>query len=249
MPEQRKAIAPLYERTRLSVLGLIADGSYGPGDRLPSESALADQFGIHRLTARRALEELAREGVVVARKGSGTYVAPQREPLPVSIPLSREAYGPSLRRQLMLAGHTYADHLLDVVRGDPGIGVPAELRATGELCIVSSALNVDGDYWVLSTSWVAQARVKYIRPKWRETDGLYGVILDQVGDLVSLWRSFQAEPATAAVAEVLGVKPGAPILVREGLTADANGVPLLYVRRHGRADRVRYVLDYDNRSD
>jgi len=32
--------------------------------------------------------------------------------------------------------------------------------------------------------------------------------------------------------------------VRDGLTADAHRVPLLYVRRHARADRVRYVVDY-----
>ena len=44
------------------------------------------------------------------------------------------------------------------------------------------------------------------------------------------------------------MRPGAPILVREGLTTDAAGVPLLYIRRHGRADRVRYVVDYDNPS-
>ena len=52
---------------------MIADGIYGPGDRLPSEAEFAERFGVHRLTARRALEELAREGVAVARKGSGTF--------------------------------------------------------------------------------------------------------------------------------------------------------------------------------
>ncbi len=246
MPLHTATAAPLYEQTRLSVLDLIADGSYGPGDRLPSESSLAEQFGVHRLTARRALEELAREGVVVARKGSGTYVAPTRHPLPISIPLTRGGFGPSLRRQLLAAGRTYKDELLDIVRADRGVGVPAELRETGELCLVRSALDVDGDYWVYSTTWVTQSRVKYIRRSWDDTEGLYGVVLDQVGELASKWRSFQAEPASAEVADVLGVRPGAPVLVREGLTTDIDGVPLLFVRRHARADRVRYVVDYDN---
>jgi GntR family transcriptional regulator len=240
-----RSATPLYEQTRQGVLDLIADGSYGPGDRLPSESALAEQFGIHRLTARRALEELAREGVVVARKGSGTYVAPAPQPLTISIPLTRDALGPSLRRQLLDEGRAYREELLDVVRNDPGLAVPPELRETGELCLVRSALNVDGDYWVYSTSWVTQSRVKYVRRGWRDSEGLYGVILDQVGDLASKWRSFQAEPASAEVALVLSARPGAPVLVREGLTTDASGVPVLFARRSARADRVRYVVDYD----
>ena len=55
---------------------------------------------------------------------------------------------------------------------------------------------------------------------------------------------FHAEPASSEVADVLDVRPGAPVLVREGLTADRDGVPLLFIRRHARADRVRYVVDY-----
>jgi len=248
MSEPRTAATPLYEQARQSVLDLISNGTYGPGDRLPSESSLAEQFGIHRLTARRALEELAREGVVVPRKGSGTYVAPRREPLPIAIPLARGAFRTSLRGQLAAAGHRYREVLLEVVKIDPGHGIPAELRERGDLTFVSSALEVDGDCWVYSTSWVTRARVNYIRRQWRESDGLYGVILDQVGNLVSPWRSFQAEPATSAVAEVLGVRAGAPVLVREGLTCDSEGVPIMFVRRYARSDRVRYVVSYDQPS-
>ena len=103
MPAQRTG-APLYEQARQYVIDLIASGDYGPGARLPSESALAEEFGVHRLTARRALEELVREGIVVARKGSGTYVSPLRQQLPISVPLTRDGFAPSLRRQLEAAG-------------------------------------------------------------------------------------------------------------------------------------------------
>jgi GntR family transcriptional regulator len=236
---------PLYERASQGIRDLIGSGTYGPGDRLPSESALAQRFGIHRLTARRAIEELSREGIVVARKGSGTYVAADREPLPISVPLTRESYAPSLQRQLNAVGRRHREMLLDIVRNDPGHGVPTKLRETGALCMTRSALEVDGDVWVYSKSWVTQARVGQIKRRWRTTEGLYGVILDQVGELVPMWRSFQAEPATAETAEHLGVRPGSAVLVREGLTSDIDGVPLLYVRRHARADRVRYVFDYE----
>ena len=238
------AVIPLYEQTRQYVVDLIASGDYGPGARLPSESALAQQFGVHRLTARRALEELVREGVVVARKGSGTYVAPLRQHLPISVPLTREGFAPSLHRQLKAAGRNFREELLDVARDSRAATVPEELRVQGPLSRVRSALWVDGAYWVYSTSWFTHARVTGVKRTWRDSDGLYGVILDQVGELRSQWRSFQAEPASSEVAGILDIRPGAPVLVREGLTADKGGVPLLYVRRHARADLVRYVIDY-----
>jgi GntR family transcriptional regulator len=245
VPETPNAI-PLYERARESIRELVEDGIYAPGDRLPSETALAEQFGIHRLTARRALEELVREGVAVARKGSGTFVAPRRTRLPISVPLVRDAFVQSLERQLSAAGRQHREILIDVVRDHAAHGVPGEIAATGKLCLVRSAFDVDDETWVYTRAWVTQSRVKGIRRRWRVADGLYGVLLDQVGDLVTLWRSFHAEPASAAIGERLGIRAGSAILVREGVTADADRVPLLYVRRHARADRVQYVIDYEN---
>lgn len=55
----------LRERTRNSL----------PGSLLPSESALATQFNVSRMTARQGVQNLAKEGLVVRRRGAGTYVA------------------------------------------------------------------------------------------------------------------------------------------------------------------------------
>jgi GntR family transcriptional regulator len=242
------ATAPLYEQARETIRERISGGVYAPGDRLPSESALASELGIHRLTARRALEELVREGIVVARKGSGTFVSPRRVPLPISVPFQSDAFAASLQRQLQAAGREFGEVLLGVDRHDHNPTVAPELRAVGPLTRVRSALQVDGEFWVYTTYWVAQARVQHIRRDWRDADGLYGVVLDQVGEIVSQWRSFRAEPASAAVADVLGMRPGAPIMVREGMNTDVDGAPLLFLRRHARGDRVSYVITYNARS-
>jgi GntR family transcriptional regulator len=49
-----------------------------PGGRVPSERAIAERFGLSRMTARQAVELLVRRGVVYRRPGSGTYVAAPR---------------------------------------------------------------------------------------------------------------------------------------------------------------------------
>ena len=54
---------------------LIANGSLKPGDRLPSERALCQRFGVGRTSVREALKPLITMGVLEGRMGSGTYVA------------------------------------------------------------------------------------------------------------------------------------------------------------------------------
>ena len=70
---------PLYEQVRQSLATAISRGEYGPGDRLPSETTLAQEMGVNRLTVRRAIEELARAGLVQSRQGNRG--APPGEPV------------------------------------------------------------------------------------------------------------------------------------------------------------------------
>lgn len=53
----------------------IAQGLYPPGTKLPSEAELSARFGVNRHTLRHGLAALAEEGLVVARRGAGVFVA------------------------------------------------------------------------------------------------------------------------------------------------------------------------------
>jgi GntR family transcriptional regulator, phosphonate transport system regulatory protein len=238
---------PLYRQVRQLLAERIATGEYRAGDRLPSEPVLAAELNVHRLTVRRALDELAREGLLHARQGAGTFVTQRPTPIAVTIPLSREEFFTGLRAQLETQGRHYRDVLLsteltenDAVRG--------ELRyPRGRLRRIDSRLEVNGERWVRSTAWGPDARLEDVAARWRETDGVYGLLLDRAaGPLHYVWRSFTAEAASAEDAEELDTRIGAPLLVREGLTADKHGTPVLRVRRCARGDRVRYVLQYDH---
>ena len=55
----------------------IDAGRIAPDTRLPSEAELAVQYGVARVTVRRALEQLRERGKVVTVHGRGTYVAPE----------------------------------------------------------------------------------------------------------------------------------------------------------------------------
>ena len=76
---------PLYRQTRDLMIRRIADGDWEPGQRLPSEWDLADEFGVSQGTVRKALNDLADENMVLRHQGRGTFVASHTAALPVMV--------------------------------------------------------------------------------------------------------------------------------------------------------------------
>ncbi len=67
---------PLYLQLKRFIEEAVSAGQIQAGDALPSERDLAARMDVSRVTVRRAVQHLVREGVLVQRRGSGTYVAP-----------------------------------------------------------------------------------------------------------------------------------------------------------------------------
>lgn len=71
----KPAFHPLYQQVKESLLRRIASGEWAPGTFLPSESVLAEEYGVSHGTLRKALNELTAERRVVRFQGKGTAVA------------------------------------------------------------------------------------------------------------------------------------------------------------------------------
>ncbi|HOY76273.1 MAG TPA: GntR family transcriptional regulator [Hyphomonadaceae bacterium] len=65
---------PLYVRLEQLLRSAVDEDRLQAGAALPSERDLCDAYGVSRVTVRKALDELARDGLLVRRRGSGTYV-------------------------------------------------------------------------------------------------------------------------------------------------------------------------------
>lgn len=73
------AASPLYLQLALSLGKAINDGRYQAHEALPSERVLAEELNISRVTARKAIERLVEQGLIVRKHGSGNYIAPRLE--------------------------------------------------------------------------------------------------------------------------------------------------------------------------
>ncbi len=66
---------PLYVQLMINIKNDIKNGIYKIGDQLPNEEILGETFGVSRITVRSAITQLVKEGVVVKKRGKGTYVS------------------------------------------------------------------------------------------------------------------------------------------------------------------------------
>ena len=102
----------LYIQLLKSIKEKMIRGEYQIGDRLESERSMAEQYGINRMTVRRALKSLEEEGYLQARRGSGTYVVnlPAIEP---QIEQGTVAHF-SLSEQIRLSGYESSRDVLSM---------------------------------------------------------------------------------------------------------------------------------------
>lgn len=75
---------PLYVQLAHHLADDIREGRYLPHQALPSERGLSESLSLSRVTTRKAIDELASQGLIVRRAGSGNYIAPR-----IESPLSR----------------------------------------------------------------------------------------------------------------------------------------------------------------
>jgi GntR family histidine utilization transcriptional repressor len=114
---------PRFEVIKKHIVTKVEKGQWVPGDAVPSENALAEQFKVSRMTARRALTELTEAGVLERRQGAGTFVAEQ---LPTGSLLEIR----NIRDEVQDRGHTHIAEVLNLKR----------VKATEP---VANALNID----------------------------------------------------------------------------------------------------------
>ncbi len=78
---------PLYFQLYSLLKSGIIDGSFADGSQLPTEGQLSADFGVSRITSKRALDELAREGLVERHRGRGTHVTHEALSEPMYAPM------------------------------------------------------------------------------------------------------------------------------------------------------------------
>lgn len=229
---------PLYHQIYLILRGRILDGELAGDDVLPSEEETARAFGVSRITAKRALNELAEAGYVVRARGRGTRVV-HRAPTP---PVRSSVEG--LLENLIAMGLETEVTLLEfgyVVAGDEvrrALDCPAGARVQRAVRI----RRLEGEPFSHLTTYVPEDIGRsYSREDLASTPLL--TLLERGG--VEISRAEQTITATLAdtgAAPLLGVALGAPLLRIQRIVRDQQDRPVEYITGLYRPDRYQYRM-------
>ena len=226
--------SPLYMQVARTLIGDVRAGRYRVDQALPSVRLLSEQLDISRVTARKAIDQLVDQGLVVRRRGSGNYVAPRIEqPLSrlssFSEQLEQRGYRPSstwLRREIVLA--TLEEQL--------ALGLPHNSRVA-RLERLHLADNVAMAYEVS----VLPAAVL---PRPQEVASSLYAHLDRSGNLpVRAVQHIRAMNAPALLAERLGVPEGRAVLYITRTGYVASGVAVELTHSYCRSDHYDFVAE------
>ncbi|PXW78842.1 GntR family transcriptional regulator [Ruegeria sp. P4] len=232
---------PVWKSIAITLIDDIAQGRYETGTKLPAEAQLAERFGVNRHTVRRALANMAEQGLVHARRGAGVFVAAKPTDYPVGKRIRfhqnirRAGRVPSkkvLRLEILAADSREAD-ALDLNPGDP--------------VVVYEGLSYADDHPVALARTVFPAeRLPGILDALEAHESITAALnACGVEDYTRRETRITAKLATATQALHLRTSEGAPILRTTGISDDANGTPIEFGRTWFAGDRVTLTVGDD----
>ena len=126
---------PVYLQIESIISEKIASGELQPGQIIPSEIDLSNSYNVSRMTARKAVDYLARQGIVERRRGLGTYVSPQAEKVKFELPLDQHMTSSEIARE----SHAQVCNRVIIL----------QRRSASELCRKLMGLNTPCDIWYM----------------------------------------------------------------------------------------------------
>ena len=225
--------------TRQHVLDLIEQ--LGVGTAIPSERQLSAELGVSRLTLRAALDDLAREGYLVRRRGSGTYVQHPK----ISQELTITSFSDDMRRRGMIPGSRTLS--MTTILAGARLGRSLNVSPSEEIVVVKRLRLADGESMAIETLHIPGALVPGLTPK-SLTGSFYDLLRDHYG--VQIVEGIQAIEPTVTneeESEVLGVPLQSPAFLFERTSRDDAGRTVEFVQSVYRGDRYRIVTELSRR--
>lgn len=214
---------PAYAQLAGILRQRISDGTYPPGKRLPSESALAKSYGLSAMTARQAVGVLAEQGLVNRVQGRGTFVK--------KIEVSTSHFGlDSLREVIADKTHLEVRILKATVEKSHSLSRSAlNLPPDSPVVVVERLISHDGYPFTLQTGYARFDPESPIVETMLDTDELTGIFFEQDHSCF-MKGELRLLPAVTDEheAELLRNDRGTPVFRLEHIFYDFNDQPTAY---------------------
>jgi GntR family transcriptional regulator len=227
---------PYYQQLYDILRRQITSGFWKPGDRLPSEAELTDQYQVSRIVVRQAFDMLVNEGWVYRRRGRGTFVTTPT----IEHGLTRIiSFTEDMQRRGLKPGTKILSARLEPA--SPEVAEKLNLMPGTELAVLERLRLADGEPMSIEISHLVHRLCNGILKADYANTPLHEALMDRYD--IRLVRATQAIRSVAAdktVAAQLDIAPKAPLFYIERISYSQFGLPVEFLQLYHRGDR--YVL-------
>ncbi len=234
---------PLYRQMVALLTNRIRSGAIAAGEFLPSEKELCAEYGVSRITAKRAMNELAQAGLVSREQGRGTRVLDNQ----LSPVFSASIDG--WRENVSAMGRWTSAQVLefDYVPASVAVAAALEMEPGKTVQHTVRVRRQNGEPFSHLVTYVPEDIGRRYKRKDLGNNPLHK-LLERAG--VRIAKARQVLTATLAdppIAGILGVPVGSPLIEVERVVRDETGTPVEFIRVLYRPDlyRIEISMDHD----
>ncbi|UVD60156.1 GntR family transcriptional regulator (plasmid) [Rhizobium sp. Pop5] len=211
----------------------IAEGTYEPSGRLPSESQIMARFDVSRVTVRLALEQLDKDGLIERRKGKGTFVAGKQ--VRHQIDTLR-----SFHESLKVQGFDATMRIVELTTIEtPSAFIPS----FGTKCALLERLHRVGNEPIALGRSLLPSLMSEMDRDIAEQEPTYALLKDKAGaDITSAEIAIGARAAEPRIASLIAAAENAVLLVLERTSYFDNGACAEWSEFFIRPERYKFVL-------
>ncbi|MBA5776275.1 GntR family transcriptional regulator [Stappia sp. F7233] len=219
--ERAFGFRPLYQQVRESLVRRLIDGSWQPGQLIPSEMELAREIGVSQGTIRKALNAMTAENLLVRRQGHGTYVAAPEESRILFqffrlVPDSGERVFPTSR--ILSSSRERA------TRDEASM---LKLAPNSSVWRIERLRSLEGDVMIAESLSLPARRFPGFEKLEEIPNNVYRLYSERWGVTIGkATEKLKATSADTADAAHLGCKPATPILKVTRIAFDLEGNPV-----------------------
>lgn len=233
-----RANLPLYLQLQEVLKDEIQHGRLKPGDQLPPERELSDQFRMSRMTVRQALNQLVTEGLLYRVQGKGTFVA---KPKITQNLWQLSSFTEDMLSRGMKPGAVVIER--EVIHAEPKLAELFKLDKDMRLIKIRRLRTADGEPIALETTHLPYQQFQSILEK-DLTGSLYELLAFEYRvSLARARQSIEAREAWTLEAGLLKIPEKTPVLIIERISYDVDMQVIEYVNSCYRADKYKFYVE------
>jgi GntR family transcriptional regulator len=221
---------------RDEILGMLDELQVG--DALPSERRLATDLKVSRPTLRAVIDELVREGLLLRRHGSGTYVAEPK----IALPLTMTSFSEDMARRGMRPSSRVV--AFELTSAGAKLGQRLQISPVDEVWVITRLRLADDETMAIEWLHAPRRLLPELRREELATHSFYELLRVRRGIVIAAGtQTIEPTVTSPEEADLLGVPVHSPAFLFERTTTSDGGEVVEFVRSVYRGDRYRLVTE------